>query len=193
MALSTVFNEYWHLVLITLALLIGAFIFALRTPGGRYVWDRMKLQVPMIGPVMQKAALSRFASIFSILQASGVGIMDSVKILAGAIGNAAIARELATMEKNLEQGRGVARPLMQSKFFTPMFVNMVAIGEEAGNLDEMLREVSNHYDAEVEFATRRLTTAMGPILMVGLAAMVGFFALAVYMPMWDLAKMAGKG
>ena len=193
MALSTLFNEYWHLVLLALALVIGGFVFALRTTGGRYVWDRFKLQVPMIGPVMQKAALSRFASIFSILQASGVGIMDSVKILAGAIGNAAIARELATMEKNLEQGRGVARPLMQSKFFTPMFVNMVAIGEEAGNLDEMLKEVSNHYDSEVEFATRRLTTAMGPILMVGLAAMVGFFALAVYMPMWDLAKMAGKG
>jgi type IV pilus assembly protein PilC len=193
MALSTLFNEHWHLVLGVLALLITGFFVALRMPQGRYAWDRLKLQVPMIGPVMQKAALSRFASIFSILQASGVGIMDSIKILSGAIGNAAIARELATIEKNLEQGRGIARPLMQSKFFTPMFVNMVAIGEEAGNLDEMLKEVSNHYDSEVEYATRRLTTAMGPILMVALAAMVGFFALAVYMPMWDLAKMTGKG
>ena len=143
-----------------------------------------------MGPLLLKSALSRFSSIFSILQASGVGILDSIKILSGTIGNAAISRELEGLQQQLEQGRGVARPLMAARFFTPMLVNMVAVGEEAGNLDEMLREVSLHYDSEVEYATRRLTTAMGPVLIVAMAALVGFFALAVYMPMWDLAKLA---
>jgi type IV pilus assembly protein PilC len=78
---------------------------------------------------------------------------------------------------------------MSARFFTPMVVNMVAIGEEAGNLEEMLREISLHYDAEVEYATRRLTTALGPALIAMLAIMVGFFALAVYLPMWDMARI----
>ncbi len=94
------------------------------------------------------------------------------------------------MQSRLEQGHGIARPLMAAKYFTPMVINKVAVGEEAGNLDEMLKEISNHYDSEVEYATRRLTTAMGPILIALMSALVGFFALAVYMPMWDLAKLA---
>ena len=165
---------------------------SLRTPAGRLAWDRLKLHIPLVGPVLLKAALSRFASIFSILQASGVGILDSLQILSGTIGNTAISRELEGVQVNLEQGHGVARPLMAAKYFTPMLINMVAVGEEAGNLDEMLKEVSLHYDSEVEYATRRLTTAMGPVLIVAMAVLVGFFALAVYMPMWDLAKLATR-
>ena len=187
--LSHLFNEQWPLLLgILLVLGIGIFV-ALRTPQGKFGWDWLKLRIPMVGPLMIKSALSRFASIFSILQASGVGILDSIKILSDTIGNRAIGRELEKLQTHLAQGHGVARPLMAAKYFTPMVVNMVAVGEEAGNLDEMLREVSVHYDAEVEYATRRITTAMGPILIASLAGLVGFFALAVYMPMWDMAKI----
>jgi type II secretory pathway component PulF len=191
--LSRVFNQQWPWILATLSLLAGLAVYAVHTTRGRLAWDRFKLQIPLVGPLLKKAALSRFSSIFSILQASGVGILDAIKILSGTIGNTAIGRELEGLQKNLEQGHGVARPLMNNRYFTPMLVNMIAVGEEAGNLDEMLREVSVHYDAEVEYATRRLTTAMGPILIVALAALVGFFALAVYMPMWDLAKLATRG
>ncbi len=190
LALSRLFNERWAILLLALGALVVGFLLAIRTERGRYWWDRLKLRIPLVGPLLLKSALSRFSSIFSILQASGVGILDSIKILSGTIGNAAISRELEGLQQQLEQGRGVARPLMAARFFTPMLVNMVAVGEEAGNLDEMLREVSLHYDSEVEYATRRLTTAMGPVLIVAMAALVGFFALAVYMPMWDLAKLA---
>jgi type II secretory pathway component PulF len=193
MILSRWFNEDWPVLLMGAAALAFISLLTVHTRAGRLAWDRMKLHIPLIGPLLVKAALSRFASIFSILQSSGVGILDSIKILSGTIGNTAIGRELEGVQVDLEQGHGVARPLMAAKYFTPMFINMVAIGEEAGNLDEMLREVSLHYDSEVEYATRRLTTAMGPILIVALAAMVGFFALAVYMPMWDLAKIATRG
>lgn len=189
-SLSRVFNEQWPWLVASVVLLFALGIIALRSRRGRFTWDRAKLNIPLVGPLLLKAALSRFASIFSILQSSGVGILDSIKILSATIGNTAIGRELENLQSALEQGHGVARPMMSAKFFTPMLVNMVAVGEEAGNLDEMLREVSVHYDAEVEYATRRLTTAMGPILIVALSAMVGFFALAVYMPMWDLAKLA---
>lgn len=192
LTLSKIFNEHWPWLAAGFSALFVLSILAVRTNKGRLTWDRAKLQIPLVGPLLLKAALSRFASIFSILQSSGVGILDSIKILSGTIGNTAIGRELEGLQEKLEQGHGIARPMMTAKYFTPMLVNMVAVGEESGNLDEMLREVSIHYDAEVEYATRRLTTAIGPILIVALSAMVGFFALAVYMPMWDLAKLATR-
>ncbi len=192
LVLSRLFNEHWAMLLLILVALVAGGMLTIRTTLGRYWWDRLKLRIPLVGPLLLKSALSRFASIFSILQSSGVGILDSLKILSGTIGNAAISRELEGLQVHLEQGHGVARPLQAAKFFTPMLINMVAVGEEAGNLDEMLREVSIHYDSEVEYATRRLTTAMGPILIVAMAVLVGFFALAVYMPMWDLAKLATR-
>jgi len=189
LALSNLFREQWGWVaagLLAATVLIGLLV---RTPGGRYLRDLWYLKIPLIGPLMNKAALSRFASVFSILQAAGVGILDSLHILCDTIGNRAIGRELLRVQTQLESGQGIARPLMSARFFTPMVVNMVAIGEEAGNLEEMLREISLHYDAEVEYATRRLTTALGPALIGLLSLMVGFFALAVYLPMWDMARI----
>ena len=189
LGLSTFLRQEWPLLLLLTAVAVLGLFLALRTDTGRYWRDRLILKIPLIGPLVIKASLSRLASVFSILQATGVGILDSIQLLAGTIGNAAIGRELLKVQSQLEEGRGIARPLMGARYFTPMFVNMVAIGEETGNLDEMLKEISTHYDAEVEYATRRLTTAMGPCLIVALAAMVGFFALAVYLPMWDMARV----
>ena len=147
------------------------------------------MKLPLIGPLFIKAAMSRFASIFAILQSSGVAILDAMKILSGTIGNAAISREFDQINERLEEGRGIAEPLKSARYFTPIVINMVAIGEESGNLDEMLSDVSEHYDSELEYSMKRLSDAIGPILIVGLAAVVGFFALAIYLPMWDLTKM----
>ncbi len=192
LAISDILRSWWKEIIAALFALGWAVYAAVRTEPGRYWRDRLILRVPLIGPLLIKAALSRFASIFSILQATGVGILDSIQMLAETIGNRSIGRELIRVQTQLQEGRGIAQPLMAARYFTPMFINMVAIGEEAGNLDEMLKEISLHYDAEVEYATRKLTTAMGPILIIALAAMVGFFALAVYLPMWDLARIATK-
>ena len=193
LALSNLFRHEWPWLVAGAAMLAIAYVLFTSTRGGRQVRDRVFLGIPLMGPLMVKAALSRFASIFSILQASGVGILDSLQMLSDTIGNRAIGHELEGVQVKLEEGHGIARPLMAARYFTPMFINMVAIGEEAGNLDHMLKEIAAHYDAEVEFATRRLTTAMGPILIVALAALVGFFALAVYLPMWDLARLVTRG
>lgn len=189
LALSDLMRAQWVSISIVLVVIAGFVALGLRTAEGRFLRDRLILRIPMIGPLILKSALSRFASVFSILQSSGVGILDAIQILSDTIGNSAIARELIRVQAQLEAGHGISNPLMSARYFTPLFVNMVAVGEEAGNLDEMLREISLHYDAEVEYATRRLTTAMGPALIVLMAAMVGFFALAVYLPMWDMARV----
>jgi type IV pilus assembly protein PilC len=110
-------------------------------------------------------------------------------ILSETIGNAAISREFDRIREMLEEGRGIATPLRKARYFTPMVVNMVAVGEESGNLDEMMEEVAAHYDEELEYAIKKMTNAIGPILIISLAVMVGFFAVAIFLPIADLTKM----
>ncbi len=162
------------------------------TERGRLIRDRALLHTPLIGPVFMKAAMSRFASIFAILQSSGVLVLDALRILSETVGNAAIAAEFEKVRSMLEEGHGIADPLRAAKYFPPMLINMVAIGEESGRLDEMLREVSAHYDVEVRYTMKKMTDSIGPILIVSLTFVVGFFALAIYMPMWDLTQMATR-
>jgi len=192
MALSELLVARWYIVVLAVVAVGGGLWAALRTEQGKYTRDTALLALPIVGPVLLKSAISRFASILSILQATGVAILDSMSVLSGTIGNVAIGRQLSMIQARLEEGRGIAAPLRAAKYFPPLLVNMVAIGEETGNLEEMLREVSKHYDAEVEYATKRMSDAVGPVLIVTLAAVVGFFALAIYMPMWDLTKLAGQ-
>lgn len=180
---------YWP---VTLAVVAGAFValrFYLKTAAGQYNKDYLLLKIPIVGPVLQKGAMSRFASIFSILQASGVSVLNAFDVLSGTIGNKVIAYEFLRIQEELREGRGISGPLSNARFFTPMVVNMVAIGEESGNLEEMLHEISVHYDDEVEYAVSQMSEHIGPILIVLLAAVVGFFALAIFMPMWDLVEM----
>jgi type IV pilus assembly protein PilC len=184
--------HYWFFVAAVLLVLGVALYFYLRTDQGRFVRDSLLLRLPLLGKLFQKAAISRFASIFSILQSSGVDILDAMDILASTIGNVAISRQLSDMKDHLREGRGISGPLRQAKYFTPMVVNMVAVGEESGNLDVLLRDVATHYDMEVEYTTKKLSDAIAPALTICLAAVVGFFALAIFMPMWDLSLMANK-
>ncbi|MFC1516007.1 type II secretion system F family protein [Thermodesulfobacteriota bacterium] len=156
------------------------------TAQGRYIRDSYLMKLPIIGPLILKAAMSRFASIFAILQSSGVGVLDSMKILSQTIGNTAISREFDLINERLEEGRGIAAPLRSAKYFTPIVTNMIGIGEETGNLDEMLSEIAEHYDVELEYAMKKLSDAIGPTLTISLAAVVGFFALSIFLPMWDL-------
>ena len=182
-------NNYWYIILGVIVLGIVAFRYIVKTEWGKYNRDMFVLKMPVMGPLFVKAAMSRFASIFSILQGSGVQVLNSMDILAGTIGNEAISRELRRIKDRIEEGRGISNPLRSAQYFTPMTVDMVAAGEETGRLDEMLHDIAVHYDDEVEYAVKRLTDAFGPILIVGLAAVVGFFALSVFLPMWDLVKI----
>lgn len=189
MVLYNIIDNYWMIGLVIIGAGILFFIKYFQTENGKYVRDLTLMKIPLVGPLIIKSAMSRFASIFSILQASGVTVLESMDVLSETIGNAAVTREFVKIRELLTEGRGISQPLRQAKYFTPMVINMVAIGEESGNLDGMLREVAVHYDAEVEYSTKGLSEAVGPILTIGLAVVVGFFALAIFLPMWDLTKM----
>ncbi len=189
MSLYAFLSAYWYLIVGLILTLVFGLGYYFKTSNGKFVRDSFLLEMPILGPVFKKAALSRFASIFAILQTSGVPIMQSLTILSSTMGNEALTRAFDNIRERIKEGAGVAVPLKSIKYFTPMVVDMVAIGEESGKIDEMMRAVASHYDAEVEYSIKGLSDAITPILIVGLAAIVGFFALAVFMPMWDLTKM----
>jgi len=181
--------NYWYIVIIGIVGLIAGLRYWFKTKSGRFARDTFILKLPLFGTLLQKAALSRFASIFAILQSSGVPVMQALEVLSGTIGNAAIAKQFDMVREKVREGQGISGPLQQAKYFTPMVVDMVAIGEESGNIDEMLQQIAVHYDDEVAYEVKKLSDALGPILIVGLAGVVGFFALAIFLPMWDMTKM----
>ena len=182
--------NYWYLAIgIVVVGTVGLYLY-LKTAPGRYVFYKVMMKLPIVGPLFSKSAISRFASIFSILQSSGVDILQTMDILSETIGNAAISHELDGIRNRLAEGHGIAGPLSSAQYFTPMLINMVAVGEESGNLEELLQDVATHYDTEVEYSMKKLSEAIGPVLTIGLAVVVGFFAMAIFLPMWDLTLMA---
>ena len=182
-------QSYWPLMLGTVMAVVMAFQFLVKTEQGAISRDLFLIRLPIVGPLFVKSAMSRFSSILAILLSSGISVLASFEILSATIGNAAIAKEFDTLATKMSEGHGISAPLRASTLFPPMVVNMIAIGEEAGSLDEMLRQVASHYDEEVEYAVAGLAEAIGPIMIVALTAVVGFFAMAIFLPMWDLTKM----
>ena len=179
---------HWILLVLLVAVLFGRS--ALQNPTTRRSWDRFLLQLPFIGPVLIKAAMTRFASVFAILHSSGLLILESMDILSRTMNNRALSFEFEKLRTALEEGHGLSKPLRSARFFPRLLTNMIAIGEETGRLEEMLVNISQHYDTELQFNLKKMTDAIGPLLIVGLTFIVGFFALAIYLPMWDLTQMA---
>jgi type II secretory pathway component PulF len=192
MLLYAFLSHSWYVIIGVILAVTISLHYYFKTNNGKFVKDSLLLEIPIIGPLFQKVALSRFASIFAILQTSGVPIMQSLSILSATMGNEALTRTFDNLRDRIKEGAGISNPLKSSKYFTPMVVDMVAIGEESGKIDEMMRAVAAHYDSEVEYAIKGLSDALTPILIVGLAVIVGFFALAIFMPMWDLTQLATK-
>ena len=193
LAMYHALSNYWHLMILIIAFtVLGFYLYFRKTGQGIYVLHSLLLRIPILGPLFVKVAMSRFASIFAILQSSGIPVLTSLQILRDTIGNEAISREFERVQNQVEEGRGISTPLRAAKYFPPMVIDMISVGEESGQLDEMLHQVSVHYDDEVEYAVRRLNDALGPILIAGLAFVVGFFALAIFLPMWDLARVQMK-
>ena len=190
LGLYNMVSQYWLLLLLAICAVICALWVYLRTAQGKYVRDLTFIKIPLFGTLFVKGSMSRFASIFAILQYSGVSIMESMSILSGTIGNMAIAREFDGIRAAIHQGGSIASTLRSARHFPPMVINMVAIGEKTEKLDEMLLEISRHYDSEVEYAMKGVTESITPFLTISIAFVVGFFALAIFLPMWDMTKIA---
>jgi type II secretory pathway component PulF len=190
--INTVFHHYWYLVLLGGALLVAGVIWYLRTPGGRWQWDGLKLKLPVFGVLFQKVALSRFARVFGAMQKSGLSMLLTLDIVAETVGNVVISRVVEQMRESLRQGKTLREPMEASDIFPPLLVQMVAVGEEAGNLDVMLNKVSDYYDMDVDYALRNLSTMIEPILLLFVGGMVLFLALGIFLPMWNMISLFKK-
>ncbi len=180
-------REYWYLVVGFFVVLGTGLPYALRTDSGIRIWDRAKLRIPVIGEIVFRSVMSRFARIFATLSGSGVPILETMEILGTTVGNTVVADRLKRVQKQVMKGSGIAGPMRRERGFPPLLIQMISIGEETGALEDMLMEVSAHYQTEIDYKLRRLTAAIEPILIVGLGAMMLLMALAVFMPMWNMA------
>jgi type II secretory pathway component PulF len=187
--INHVVQNYWYLILIGIVLLIWAVVWYLKTPFGRWQWDKVKLRLPVFGMLFQKVALSRFARVFGAMQKSGISMMLTLDIAAETVGNVVIARTVESMRESLHDGKGLVPPMEASGLFPPLVVQMVTVGEETGHIDTMLNKVSDYYDMDVEYTLRNLSTMIEPILLLFVGGMVLFLALGIFLPMWDMMSI----
>jgi MSHA biogenesis protein MshG len=187
--------EYWPLLA---AVAIGSFV-AFRlwvaTPRGRYVWDRSKLRFPIAGKIITKATLARFARSFALTIKSGVPLVHALSVVARVVDNDYMGTRVEQMRDGVERGESILRTAVAAGVFSPVVLQMVAVGEETGALDELMLEIAGMYERDVEYDLKNLASQIEPILIVFLAVLVLILALGVLMPIWGLGKamIGGKG
>lgn len=163
----------------------------IQTPVGRKQYDLLKLNIPVFGLLNKKVAISRFCRTLGTLLSSGVPIMQALEIVGKASGNEIIAMTVTKIRESIREGESIASPLGASGMFPPMVTQMVAVGEETGNLDAMLGKISDFYDTEVEYLLASLTSMLEPIMIVGMGGIVGFIVISVFLPLYQLIGNLG--
>jgi type IV pilus assembly protein PilC len=187
--MSDAVKKYWYLVILAAV----AFTFAFRrykaTAGGRATIDAIKLKVPIFGSLFHKTALSRFASTAGMLLRSGVPILQALDIVSDTVNNQVMARAIKDVQDAVREGESIAKPLSKHPVFPPMVVQMLAVGEETGQVDTMLDKVATFYDNEVEASVDALTSLIEPLLIAIIGGAVGAAVIALYMPMFNIIKL----
>lgn len=182
--------SYWYVLVGSVVIFLFAFKRYIKTEQGHWQWDRFLTRVPIIGGIVLRATLARFARSFSMSLSAGVPLVTGLTLVSRAVDNLYIGGHIADMRSGVERGDSLTRTAAATNMFTPLVIQMLTVGEETGNVDEMLEEVANFYDREVDYDVKNLTSAIEPILIVFIGAMVLVLALGVFLPMWDLAGAA---
>ncbi len=184
---STFFVAWWPLLV---AIAIGAaagFRVWVKTEAGAYQWDRWKLRIPIIGDIIHRATLGRFARGFSMSLAAGVPLSQALSIMAQAVDNEYVGERIRHIRNGVERGETLTRTATATGMFTPLVLQMMAVGEETGAVDTLLAEVAGFYEREVDYDIKNLSQTIEPLLIAVLAGFVLLFALGVFLPLWDLA------
>ena len=186
--LSAFFRNYWPLMIITIILLIIGFKWARKQPKGRFYLDSFALKLPIFGPLIRKVAVAKFTRTLGTMISSGVPIMDGLEITAKTSGNVIIENAIQAVRTAISEGKSMSEPLEQTGIFPGMVVQMIAVGEATGAMDQMLSKIADFYDEEVDTAVEALTSALEPMLMVFLGGIIGFVVVAMYLPIFQMAS-----
>jgi MSHA biogenesis protein MshG len=186
LAMSDFFLTKWYWLIGGLMLLIFITKKYLHTEKGRYVWDKRKLKLPLVGPVIERSLLGRFARSFSMMLRAGVPLTIALNLVAEAVNNTFMQKAIINMRRRIEKGENLTRVANASQLFTPLVMQMISVGEETGRIDELLEEVAEFYEREVDYDLKSLTSKIEPILISIVAGMVLVLALGIFTPMWDM-------
>jgi type IV pilus assembly protein PilC len=189
LAVSSIMTKFLPIVVLVVVGAAVAFKRWINTTGGRRAWDAFKLKVPVFGGLVQKTAITRFCTTLSALLRSGVPILEALEIVSETVSNTVMADAVADVSVAVKGGESIHKPLTQHKVFPPMVVQMMAVGEETGALDEMLEKVGKFYEQEVEATVDALTSLLEPMLIVVLGGAVGGMVVSLYMPMFNIINL----
>jgi MSHA biogenesis protein MshG len=187
---SSFMVDYWFLMLALVVGVVLGFRFYIKTPDGHYKWDRYKFKLPIAGEIILKATLARFARSMALSFKSGMPILQGLNVVGMVVDNEFMRTRIEQMRDGVERGETILRTATVSGVFNPVVLQMIAVGEESGDLDGLMFEIADMYEREVKYDVAALSSKIEPILIVALGIMVLILALGIFLPMWDLGKAA---
>jgi MSHA biogenesis protein MshG len=189
-ATSNFTKQYWYVIFAGSAAAGLALRAWVRTPEGRLRWDRWKLTLPIAGKIVHKATMARFARSFALSSKSGVPIVQALTVVSQTVDNAYLSQRVETMRDSVERGDSILRTAVAAGIFTPVVLQMIAVGEESGSLDDLMDEIALLYEREVDYELKTLAAQIEPILITFLGVMVLILALGIFLPIWNLGRAA---
>lgn len=183
---SNLFVNYWWALLIGLGFAVGAIWYYLSTPQGAIFWGEKKLKLPIIGSIIDRASMARYARSFSLMLRAGVPLNQALTLCARAIDNPYLGQKIDRIRRGIERGDSLLRTHVQAEMLSPLVLQMIAVGEESGKVEELLAEVADFYEREVDYDLKKLSDSIEPILIIFMAGFVTVLALGIFLPMWDM-------
>ncbi|MBU1869226.1 MAG: type II secretion system F family protein, partial [Candidatus Omnitrophica bacterium] len=187
-----ILRHYWWLIAIIIVASVIAFKKLIATRAGHLWWDSVKLKVPIFGPMVLKITISRFARITGTLMASGIPILNILELTRDGVGNEVVGQVIDRIRRSVNDGKGMVEPMRQSALFPPVVIQMVKVGEETGNIQDLLIHIADYYDEQVEYTLNNMITLIEPILIFVLGIGVLFMALGIFLPVWNLTHVFKK-
>ncbi len=187
MNMSSFLRQHWWKIGLVFGVVGYVFVRLKKTERGEYLWDRLLLNVPVIGPLLRKVAVAKFTRTLGTMLSSGVPILDGLEIVAKTAGNRIVEDAINETRTSISEGKNIAEPMMDSGVFPPMVCQMIAVGESTGALDAMLGKIADFYEDEVDQAVETLTSMIEPLMMVFLGGTVGTMLIAMYLPIFKIA------
>ena len=192
MGISHFTTSYWFIIVLVVIALIVSHRLAVKTAGGRYLFDKLKLKLPVFGNLLRKIALSRFSHHFGALLKAGVEIYHSLMVTEKVVGNTVIAKVISSARDYISAGESLSESLKKGNEFPSLVIRMIAIGESSGNLDKTLGKVSQYYDREVPITIKKVFAVFEPIVIASLAVVVLGMALSMFLPLYQMLNLVGK-
>jgi len=189
MNVSGFFTHHWLIAVVSLGIIVASVGYYVHTPRGKFLWHYYQLRLPVIGSLLRRITLLRFAQSFAIALESGVPLIEAIGLVSGAISNQYARQQMLTMKEAIEQGNSLTQAAAMTQLFTPLELQILTVSEETGEMSSMLEQIALFHQREVEYDIKRLSDIVEPLLLILLALMVLTLALAVYLPIWDMVKL----